>query len=184
MPRSTSSSSGLHDDSIAPALGGSVGVFKPFATSGYFTSDAGDAELAIYGLWSYPRSRHPVVSQPPPRPRALEELKPPLLPCGELSALDALSLVGFDSRPSSFADPAGRKDLSHRRPVGLNPSAIMTAIAVGRHADLSEAQLRAVAASLQLKNRNRIVIGPPPRRAPGLHNPLSRLEHKIDAADV
>ena len=38
------SSSGLHDDSIAAALGGSVGVFKPFATSGYFTSDAGDAD--------------------------------------------------------------------------------------------------------------------------------------------
>ena len=56
----------------------------------------------------------------------------------KLSALDALSLVGFDSRPSPFADSAGCKDLLHRGPVGLDPSAIVTAIAVRRNADLSK----------------------------------------------
>src|SRR5262249_3510582 len=96
-----------------------------------------------------------------------------------------LDPLGFgDSHPGTClaADLSVREDFLHRRPIRLDPAAIMTAVALGRNADLREAQSRSPTTNPRdVEGHDRIVVGPPPRGAPRLDDLAASLQHEIDA---
>ena len=57
----------------------------------------------------------------------------------------ALFSIDFDSVFGPLAYRSGRKYFFHRRPIGLNPSPVVTAVAIRRDADLGKFELRSAA---------------------------------------
>ena len=97
------------------------------------------------------------------------------------SGTDALLSVDLDPRASLVADRAGPEYFLHGRPIGLDPTSVMAAIATGRDTNLSKLQLRAAAYFRDVEDGDRVMVWPPSRRTPCLHDLFARLEHEIDA---
>src|SRR5262249_25269581 len=102
----------------------------------------------------------------------------------ESAALDSLLLIDLDPSLSAFAGRACREYLLHRRPIGLDPSAIMAAVAIGRHSDLSEFQFRAASNLCDVKDGNGVMVRPPAGSTPRLHDLFARLQHQIDSGNM
>lgn len=102
----------------------------------------------------------------------------------ELLLADALVAIGLNPQTGLFANSAGGKYFLHRSPVGLNPAAIVPAIAMWRYADLCESEPRTRLGFLNIENGDRIMIGPPTGCPPGLNNFATRFQREIVSCDV
>src|SRR5262249_51911154 len=99
----------------------------------------------------------------------------------EFSSTDTLLAVDLDPPASCVANPSGREYFLHWRPIGLNPTTIMAAVAAGWDADLRKRELRAAPDFGKVEDCDGIVVRPPACRAPSLNDFLARLEDEIDA---
>src|SRR5262249_5689077 len=61
----------------------------------------------------------------------------------EFSCTDTLLAIDLDPPASCVANPSGREYFFHWRPIGLNPTTIMAAVAARWDADLRKSELRA-----------------------------------------
>ena len=98
----------------------------------------------------------------------------------ELSSPDTLLAIDFDPPASFVANRSRREYFLHWRPIGLDPTTVMAAVAAGWDANLRKLELRASTYFGDVEDCDGIVVGPPACRAPGLHDLLTWLEHKID----
>src|SRR5262245_62329265 len=102
----------------------------------------------------------------------------------ELSSADALFTVDLDSPASFVADRSAREYFLHRRPIGLDPTTIMAAVAAGRDADLRKRELRTAPHFVDVEDRDGIVVRPPAGRAAGLQDVLARPGQVIDVGQI
>jgi len=98
----------------------------------------------------------------------------------ESTGLDSLLSISLDPGLGAFAGPACREYLLHRRPIGLDPSAIMAAVAIGWNSDLGEFELRPAANPRDIKDGNGVMVRPPAGGAPCLHDLLAWIERQIE----
>jgi hypothetical protein len=94
--------------------------------------------------------------------------------------LDPPIPIDLDAVASLLADRAGGKDFLHRCPVGLDPPAIVAAVAVRGYADLRELELCAAGHLFNVEDSYGVVIRPPARGAPCLNDFLARPQREID----
>src|SRR5215831_12298146 len=102
----------------------------------------------------------------------------------ELSSPDPLLAIDFDPPASFIANRSCREYFLHWRPIGLDPTTVMAAVAAGWDADLRKLELGASTDFGDVEDCDGIVVWPPACRAPGLHDLLTWLEHKIDAGQM
>ena len=94
---------------------------------------------------------------------------------------DALLSVNLGPGTGFLAYASRGEEFLHWSPVGLNPTAVVTAIAVRRNTDLREFQLGAGTPLFDIEDGNRVVIERPTSSTSGLDDPFTRLEYQIDA---
>ena len=99
----------------------------------------------------------------------------------KLSSPDTLLAIEFDPPASFVANRSCRKYFLHWRPIGLDPTTVMAAVAAGWDANLRKLELRASTDFGDVEDCDGIVVSPAACRAPGLYDLLTWLEHKIDA---
>src|SRR5262249_40637230 len=99
----------------------------------------------------------------------------------EFSSTDTLLAVDLDPPASFVANHSGREYLLHWRPISLNPTTVMAAVAAGRDADLRKLEPRAATYLGDIEDCDGIVVRPPACRTPRLNDLLARLEDEIDA---
>ena len=91
----------------------------------------------------------------------------------KLSSPDTLLAIEFDPPASFVANRSCRKYFLHWRPIGLDPTTVMAAVAAGWDANLRKLEFRASADFGDVEDCDGIVVWPPVCRAPGLHDLLS-----------
>src|SRR5262249_45180484 len=99
----------------------------------------------------------------------------------EFSSTDTLLAVDLDPPASFVANHSGSEYFLHRRPIGLNPTTVMAAVAAGWDADLRKRELRTAPDSGEFEAWAGIFVPPPACRVPSLNDLLARLEDEIDA---
>src|SRR5215510_16566089 len=102
----------------------------------------------------------------------------------EFSSTDTLLAVDLDPPASFVANHSSREYFLHWRPIGLNPTRVVAAVAAGGDADLRKLEPRAATHLGDIEDRDGIVVRPPACRAPGLNDLLVRLEDEIDAGQM
>ena len=98
-----------------------------------------------------------------------------------------LLLVGVDSFAGLAVGVAGGEGLLHRRPIRIDPSPVVPAVAIRWHADLGEFQARASWDFLPGSNGWQSSSGPPAnqsRATPARDFSSSRFQREIDPANV
>src|SRR5215472_10074717 len=102
----------------------------------------------------------------------------------ERSGLDPLLPIDFDSGAGPVTNGSGREHLLHRRPIRFDPPAIVAAVPVGRNSDLGELELRSATHFLDIVDGDRVMIRPPARGAPILHDLAAGLQYQIDTGNM
>ena len=97
----------------------------------------------------------------------------------EFSSTDTLLAVDLDPPTSFVANHSGREYFLHRRPIGLNPTTVMAAVAAGGNADLRKLEPRAATYLGDVEDCDGIVVRPPACRTPRLNNLLAGLRTRL-----